>query len=106
MPEDVTFFGTAMRERALGKVQIRIGVHTGPIVAGIVGVKKFAYEIRGHEVNIASRVESSGEVGQVNISESTYALIREQAGRLFDFTARQSAGERERGDGDALRQLN
>jgi class 3 adenylate cyclase len=68
--------------------EIRIGVHTGPVVAGIVGVKKFSYDIWGDTVNTASRMESSGAVGQVNISEATYALVREQAGRLFDFTAR------------------
>jgi len=67
---------------------MRVGIHTGPVVAGIVGVKKFAYDIWGDTVNIASRMESSGEVGQVNISASTYALVRAEAGRLFAFTPR------------------
>jgi len=55
--------------------EIRIGVHTGPVVAGIVGVKKFAYDIWGDTVNIASRMESSGEPGKINISGSTYELV-------------------------------
>jgi class 3 adenylate cyclase len=55
--------------------EIRIGIHTGPVVAGIVGVKKFQYDIWGDTVNTASRMESSGVVGQVNISESTYRAV-------------------------------
>ncbi len=58
--------------------QIRIGVHTGSVVAGIVGVKKFQYDIWGDTVNTASRMESSGEVGKVNISQTTYELVNDR----------------------------
>jgi len=58
--------------------QFRIGVHTGPVIAGIVGLKKFAYDIWGDSVNMASRMESSGEAGRVNISGYTYELIKDQ----------------------------
>jgi adenylate cyclase len=54
--------------------EMRIGIHTGPVVAGIVGVKKFQYDIWGDTVNTASRMESTGEVGRVNISQNTYEL--------------------------------
>lgn len=55
--------------------EIRIGIHTGPLVAGIVGAKKFGYDIWGDTVNTAARMEQHGEVGQINISEATQQLV-------------------------------
>lgn len=57
--------------------ELRLGVHTGEIVAGVVGKNKFAYDIWGDTVNLASRMESSGEAGMVNISGDTYELIKD-----------------------------
>ena len=55
---------------------VRIGINTGPVVAGVVGTKKFAYDIWGDTVNIAARMESASEAGRINISENTYQLIK------------------------------
>lgn len=65
--------------RAQGRTSwpIRIGVHSGPVVTGVVGEKKFAYDIWGDTVNMASRMESHGEAGKVNISHSTYLLVKD-----------------------------
>ncbi len=62
--------------RGEAALEARIGIHTGPLVAGVVGYRKFAYDIWGDTVNIASRIESAGEGGRVNISESTYQLVK------------------------------
>ncbi len=63
---------------ALDKIafEMRAGIHTAPVVAGIVGVKKFQYDIWGDTVNTASRMESNGEAGKVNISAATYELLK------------------------------
>ncbi len=57
---------------------IRIGLHTGPVIAGIVGIKKFAYDIWGNTVNIASRMESASEPGKINVSGETHDIIKSE----------------------------
>jgi len=75
-----------IQERLLngGKFNIRIGLHTGHVVAGIVGTKKFAYDIWGDAVNTASRIEHHSEPGKINISANTYHFIKDQ----FNVSAR------------------
>jgi class 3 adenylate cyclase len=65
------------RKRGEPPFEARIGIHTGPIVAGVVGSRKFAYDIWGDTVNVASRMETSGQPGLVNISASTFAFVKE-----------------------------
>lgn len=75
-----TYMRKRQRERNITGIEgweLRIGIHTGPIVAGVVGKRKYAYDIWGDTVNIASRMESSGEAGRVNISSTTYSFIKD-----------------------------
>ena len=66
------------KEAGLVPWDLRIGIHVGPVVAGVVGKKKYAYDIWGSTVNIASRMESNGEPGQVNVSSAIYDIIQEK----------------------------
>jgi class 3 adenylate cyclase len=66
------------QRRAEPCFEMRVGIHTGPVVAGIVGERKFAYDIWGDTVNTASRMKSSGEVGEVNVSEGTYEAVMQR----------------------------
>lgn len=65
-------------EKGKGAFSIRIGINSGKLIAGIVGVKKFAYDIWGDTVNTAARMEQNGEAGKINIAHATYALIKDE----------------------------
>ena len=64
--------------KAKTKWELRAGINTGPIMAGVVGKKKYAYDIWGSTVNVASRMETAGEPGKVNISADTYELVKDK----------------------------
>lgn len=69
--------------------EARIGVHTGPLIAGVVGEKKFAYDVWGDTVVIAARMEQSGESGRINISAATHALVKDHF--KFDYRGKVTA---------------
>jgi adenylate cyclase len=64
--------------KGLNSWDLRIGIHTGKLIAGVIGKKKFAYDVWGDAVNIAARMESSGEIGKVNISKATYEHVKDK----------------------------
>lgn len=68
-----------LEQKAHGEVfwDLRLGIHSGPIIAGVVGVRKFAYDVWGDTVNTASRVESNGDLNTLNVSEHTYTKIKD-----------------------------
>jgi len=66
------------------KLQLRIGIHTGSVVAGVIGEKKFIYDLWGDTVNTASRMESHGVPGRVHVTEATFAALD----GMFEFEAR------------------
>jgi adenylate cyclase len=84
MQQFITKLHNEKEARGEHAFQMRVGIHTGPVVAGIVGVKKFQYDIWGDTVNTAARMESNGNVEKVNISQDTYELLKGDPSFTFE----------------------
>jgi adenylate cyclase len=65
-------------DQGLGSIQLRIGIDTGPVVAGVIGIRRFIYDLWGHTVNSASRMESHGIPGTIQVTERTYSRLRDR----------------------------
>jgi len=93
---DIIKFVQKRRTEVDHGLDIRIGINSGSLIAGIIGLKKFAYDIWGDTVNIAARMEQSGAPGKVNISETTYTLVKEE----FDCIHRGKIDAKHKGEMD------
>ena len=96
MQQYIKEFGAANKIQNLPNFEIRVGIHTGPLVAGVVGLKKFAYDIWGDAVNLASQMEQHSETGKVNISGETYSLVK----NAFNCTYRGKIEAKSKGEVD------
>jgi adenylate cyclase len=96
MQEFITKRVAENKQNNIPAFEMRLGIHAGPIVAGIVGVKKFQYDVWGDTVNTASRMESNCEVGRVNISETLYDIVKDYP--EFDFEYRGEIAAKGKGD--------
>ena len=76
MQEFMRGFNTLRKIQNLPEFPTRIGIHTGPVIAGVVGITKFAYDIWGDTVNLTSQMEHNSAPGKINISGSTYELVK------------------------------
>lgn len=96
MQQFIKGFGLASKIQNLPVFEIRIGIHTGPVIAGVVGSRKFAYDIWGDTVNMASQMELHGEPGKINISANTYALVKD----VFECSSRGKVQIKSKGEVD------
>jgi class 3 adenylate cyclase len=76
MNEAINYLKTERTKKGKVSFDVRIGIHSGPLVAGVVGIKKFAYDIWGDTVNTAARMQQNGEAGKINISGTTHDLVK------------------------------
>ena len=81
---DMQELGKRLGTREEKALNFRIGIHTGPVVAGVIGTRKFSYDLWGDTVNIASRMESHGVPGRIHVSRAVYERLKND----FEFEAR------------------
>jgi len=86
MALDMLTILAAFNERTGETLSLRIGIHSGSVVAGVIGIKKFTYDLWGDTVNLASRMESQGISGKIQVSSTTYELIKDR----FELVARET----------------